>query len=164
MQVEIGPGQSCVADGSFGRQELGCAVWLATLDNKKVLRRRRNSLSFLIAAVIQPDTFLCQSFPWVTSFATAFLIMDFQKFRCVFSAIFKVFPFSVFMPLLSCLRMSPSVLYQVKKIAFFLLVFKGKSFRVQLFRVQFWTIPSTTALGTWTITLTGWASMFAKGE
>ena len=63
MQVEIGPGWSCVADGSFGRQELGCAVWLATLDNKKVLRRRRNSRSFLIAIVIQPDTFLCQSFP-----------------------------------------------------------------------------------------------------
>ena len=67
MQVEIGPGRSCVADGSFGRQELGCTVWLATLDNKKVLRRRRNSRSFLIAIVIQPDTFLCQSFPWVTS-------------------------------------------------------------------------------------------------
>lgn len=59
MQAEFGLCQSCVADGSCGRQEGWlCSVWLATLDSKKLLRHQRNSLFCLTTTLTQPVTYL----------------------------------------------------------------------------------------------------------
>ena len=107
MQAEFGLCRSCVADGSFGRQEawLGL-VWPATLDSKEMLREQRNSHLSLLAILIYLAWHLlvCQSFPWIIWIHSGSPFIDSQGFSCGLYSTFKVLPWPGFMPLLPCLK------------------------------------------------------------
>lgn len=132
--AEFGLGQSRVADGSYGRQEAWlCSVWLATLDSKKMLRHQRNSCFCLLATFIQPDTdskgFPCLQPPFLLT-----LKVQLCAFYC-----FPGLTFTWIHPCAVLLRDGPVSPQSGNRI--FLLVFKGKSFRVERFRVPFQTLP-----------------------